>query len=138
MPFNKPCLDCGKLSRGTRCDEHQAIINRQRNAIRDSKPERKARKKLLYTNDYRKRAAHIRATATHCHICQGGIRVGDPFEADHLYPSDPTSPLAPAHRSCNQRRGNKPLDTHGTPGTVPPRGDRKSTRLNSSHSLFLQ
>lgn len=121
MAFNKPCLVCGVLSRGTRCATHQAELDRARDAKRDSDPRRKEKKKHLYTSAYRKQAAWIRATATQCHICKGGVRPGDPFEADHLQPGDPQSALAPAHRSCNQRRGNKPL-TPDTPYPDPPRG----------------
>lgn len=109
MAFNKPCLDCGTLSRGTRCPEHQARVNAIKNARRDSDPARKQKKKQLYNNAYRKQAAWIRATATQCHICRGGTRADDPFEADHLIAGDPNSPLLPAHRSCNGRRGNKQL-----------------------------
>lgn len=35
----------------------------------------------------------------------GGPRRGDPWEADHVAAGDPDSPLLPAHRSCNRRRG---------------------------------
>lgn len=106
--FLKPCLDCGELSKGSRCPTHQARIDAIRERERDT-PERREKKRLLYNSDYKKRAKIVRETATNCHLCGGGIRLEDPFEADHLVPGNPASPLAAAHRSCNQQRGNKPL-----------------------------
>ena len=107
MPrFNTPCLDCGQLSRnGSRCGECQA----QRNLVKQVRQDTEARrekKKQLYNYAYRQRAKLVRENATHCHICKQGYRPNDPFEADHLVPGNPDSPLAPAHRSCNQSRGN--------------------------------
>ncbi|WP_353934167.1 HNH endonuclease [Acinetobacter baylyi] len=40
-------------------------------------------------------------------MCGEGRRDDDPFTADHIRPRDPTSPLAPAHRSCNTRKSNR-------------------------------
>ena len=110
MPrFNTPCLDCGQLSRaGSRCEQCSMKYNRAK-AQRYDTEEKRIKKKLLYNSDYRRRAREVRANATHCHLCGQGYRPNDPWEADHLIPSDPNSPLAPAHRSCNQRRGNKRL-----------------------------
>jgi len=110
MPrFNTPCLDCGRLSRhGSRCESCSATRASQKESARDTEA-RREKKKLLYNSAYRQRAKLVRATATHCHLCGQGYRANDPFEADHLLPGDPDSPLAPAHRSCNQRRGDKPL-----------------------------
>lgn len=104
MAFNKPCLICGTLSKATLCPTHQAAKEKARNT-----PERQARKAALYNSSYRTLAKQVRANATQCHICKGGYIPHDPFEADHLIPGDPYSPLAPAHRSCNQSRGNKAL-----------------------------
>lgn len=106
--FLKPCLECGQLSRNNRCDTHQATIDRAKEKRRDT-PERRAKKKLYYNSDYQRRARHVRQTAEVCHICGQGAREGDGWQADHLIPGDPTSPLLPAHRSCNAKRGNKPL-----------------------------
>lgn len=112
MGFNKPCLVCGVLSRGTRCPEHQAELNRKKEQHRVETPERKAKKRLLYNNpQYQAARKQLLATATHCHICKKAFTPSDKIEADHLIPGHPMSPLAPAHRLCNQRRGNKPLIT---------------------------
>ena len=100
MPFAKPCLDCGELTRnGNRCPSHQGIINAKVNA-------RKA-ERIHYKGDYSARAKAVRDTATHCWLCGEPARVGDPWTADHVYPGDPASPLMPAHKSCNSSRGNK-------------------------------
>lgn len=106
MRFNKPCPDCGTLTLGTRCANCQRAYNQRR----DNDPQRKAKKANLYGPRYRRLAPFIRATATVCHICGQGTRVDDPWEADHLHPElGDLSPLAPAHRSCNQQRGNKTI-----------------------------
>lgn len=104
--FARPCIDCGKLSKnGSRCEMHQSIVNFKAD-------ERKRSRKLAtgqYSGDYQRRAKAVRDNATHCHICREGYRENDPWQADHIIPGDPASPLAPAHRSCNASRGNKPL-----------------------------
>lgn len=100
MATPRPCLDCQQLTtNGTRCPTCQRAIARQRQAAKPFKPH--------YAGNYRKRAAEVRANATHCWICGNGPRDGDPWQADHLVPADPTSPLLPAHRSCNAARGNR-------------------------------
>jgi len=78
-------------------------------------PRRRQRKAQMYDTQYRKMAKFIRDTATHCHICGEGARINDPWEADHLVPGDPSSQLAPAHRTCNRIRSNKPLRNIQTP-----------------------
>lgn len=106
MRFNKPCLKCGALSTNNICNS----CTQARERIRDANPVRREHKRTLYTTAYKKRAAIVRATATTCHLCGEGYKPGDPWEADHISPElGAASPLAPAHRSCNQRRGNKPL-----------------------------
>jgi hypothetical protein len=106
--FARSCLVCGALSKQTRCPKHTAEINSVRERKRDT-PERRARKALLYNGDYHKRRVALLATATHCHLCKIQFLPTDKVEADHLVPGNPNSPLAAAHRLCNQRRGNKPL-----------------------------
>ena len=105
--FPKPCLVCGALTKGlNRCDAHQA----EWQAIENIRvKEMKARKPRLYTAEYQKQAKIIRETALFCHLCKEPARPNDPWTADHLKAGDSNSPLAAAHRSCNSRRGNKPL-----------------------------
>ena len=91
LRFPKPCIECGTLSLNSRCATH-AIT-----------------KATLYNKDYKRHAAWIRANATTCHLCGETARPNDPWTADHIDASDPASPLAAAHRSCNSRRGNQPL-----------------------------
>jgi hypothetical protein len=107
--FPKPCLDCGVLtSGGNRCDEHEHLVQSLHNA------KRAAIKKLTgqYSGDYRKRAKLVRETALECHLCGGGARFDDPWVADHANPAEFGSDavLLPAHKSCNEKRGNKPLN----------------------------
>jgi hypothetical protein len=105
--FPKPCLVCGELTQGlSRCIKHQAEWQTLEN-IRLK--ELKARRPTLYDSQYRKKAKTIRETALFCHLCKEPARPHDPFTADHLIAGDPDSPLAAAHRSCNSRRGSKPL-----------------------------
>ena len=105
--FPKPCLVCGVLTKGlNRCDAHQL----EWQAIENLRlKEMKARRPKLYTTEYNKQAKIIRETALFCHLCKEPARPNDPWTADHIIAGDVDSPLAPAHRSCNSRRGNKPL-----------------------------
>ncbi len=101
MAFAKPCINCGTLTRtGSRCEKHQAIVNSRIDA-------RKAQR-THYSGDYRRRAKAVREAAVTCWLCGDGARPNDPWTADHYIPHDPTSPLLPAHRSCNSRRQDKP------------------------------
>jgi 5-methylcytosine-specific restriction endonuclease McrA len=66
------------------------------------------------TRAYRKARAAVLAYATHCHLCGKTARPWDPFVVDHVVPRalggpDIISNLRAAHRSCNARRGAKPL-----------------------------
>jgi len=107
MRFNKPCLGCGDLSKENYCTTCAKAIQRRR----DSNPVRVEKKRNLYGPNYRRLAKQVKDNATNCHICGEGYRPDDTWEADHLYPElGDASPLAPAHRTCNQRRGNKPLN----------------------------
>ena len=105
MKFKKPCLDCGALSYESRCEAHTRRVMQ----LRDIK--RAEKKRTLYNSEYRKQAAYVRATAITCHLCGDGARLDDPWQADHLIAGDPSSPLAAAHRSCNAKRGDKPLES---------------------------
>jgi len=107
--FPRPCLDCGQLAKGSRCPEHQAQFDRNLAKSKDT-PERRAKKRALYGGDYQRRRRELLATATICYMCGRGVSdSSNPLEADHLIPGDPSSPLAAAHRRCNQSRGNKPI-----------------------------
>ncbi len=94
-----PCIepDCPNLTNQTRCTQHEAARQRTRNKTRTH-----------YHGTYRRQAATIRANATRCWICGRGPITGDPWQADHIQPAQPNSPLRAAHRSCNASRGNRP------------------------------
>ena len=79
----------------------------QREAQRQA--DRRRGRTLYASNEYKKAAAAIKATATHCHLCGQAFQNRNEITADHLRAGDPTSPLAPAHRKCNSSRGNRPL-----------------------------
>lgn len=106
MKFRRPCLDCGVLTlNSSRCDVHQKRID-------DLMSVRRALVKKAtgqYSGDYRRRAKAVRDNAFICHLCGEGARVSDPWVADHVIPADPDSELLAAHKSCNERRGSKPL-----------------------------
>jgi len=106
MKFPKPCITCGVLSPNQYCPEHQATLNR----ARENNPARLEKKKELYNARYKSLSKRIREGAVTCHLCGEGYRATDPWQADHLIAGDSTSPLAAAHRSCNAKRGNKPLE----------------------------
>jgi hypothetical protein len=106
MGFPRPCTDCGELTdSGNRCAFHKNIYEQMLDLKRR---ERKA-KSGQYSGSYKARAKAVRDSAVICHLCNEGFRLGDPWQADHVIPGDPASPLLPAHRSCNASRGNKPL-----------------------------
>ncbi len=66
--------------------------------------------------EYRRAAANLKRTATICHLCGREIDTSLPtlhpmaWTADHLIPiaagGHVLGPLAPAHRSCNSRKGD--------------------------------
>ena len=107
MKFRRPCIDCGELGEPgqSRCPIHQQRID-QLNTLRRKQTKTATNQ---YGGPYQRLARIIRQTAQICHLCGEGARLNDPWEADHLTPGNPTSPLAAAHRSCNQKRGNKRL-----------------------------
>ena len=103
--MRQPCLDCGTPSSNTRCPTCTANYGAARQTNRGHKAHK-------YGAGYRARAAHIRATATICHICGQGPKNNDPWQADHLIQggglgSGADGPLAAAHRSCNIARSNR-------------------------------
>jgi len=97
--FRKPCLDCGVLTQNpSRCEDCAAVYARKMDSDRDKT------KRSLYKGNYRSRAREVRESAVTCWICGGPAVEKDPWQADHVIPDDPDSPLAPAHRSCNIKR----------------------------------
>jgi hypothetical protein len=96
--FRKPCLDCGTLSPATRCDSCAAVHARRVEANRDPA------KRAFYKGSHKTRSKAVREGASRCWVCGGGPVVGDPWQADHIDPTDPLSPLLAAHRSCNIKR----------------------------------
>jgi len=101
--MNRPCLDCGQLTPKTRCHACHRIKARRAEGGKVTSP-------LHRDPVYRRVSRQLRAewTAnpfTICWICSEGGRVDDPWTADHVVSGDPSSPLLPAHRSCNSRRG---------------------------------
>jgi len=105
--FPKPCLACNKLTTGASyCEQHQAIVD-EKEKVRQNN--RKRGRTLYDSSHYRKARAYLKATATHCHLCNQPFTNRNDITADHVIAGDPLSPLAPAHSICNSRRGNKPL-----------------------------
>ena len=111
--FPQPCAECGRLTGGgSRCEVHEREYKARRNHSQGGgvgDPARQAKKSQLYNYAYRQEAKRIRETATHCHICRQAFVEGDKIEADHLIAGLVGSPLAAAHRRCNQSRGDKAL-----------------------------
>ena len=91
----RPCIECGTLSASTRC----VICQREREAKRP---------RSHYAGSYSRRAREVREGAVVCWVCGEGAKDSDPWQADHIYPGEPDSPLLPAHRSCNIRRTHTP------------------------------
>lgn len=109
MAFNKPCIICGTLSRGTRCPEHQQELDKRKQAAKESDPTYRLKKNTLYGYAHQKARRELLATATVCYICGKQFTIEDKIDADHLIPGDPYSPLSATHASCNRSKGNKPL-----------------------------
>ena len=104
MTMQRPCLTCQRLTTSTRCPQCATKHETLRAARRPPRPH--------YTGNYQTRSRKLRAqwTAdpfTRCWLCGGLAKPGDPWQADHVYPGEIDSPLAPAHRSCNAARGNR-------------------------------
>jgi hypothetical protein len=101
MPVQQVCLGCYRLTgNGSRCQSCKTKRESMRNTRRDH-----------YQGDYQRRSAAVRKAAnadpsTLCWLCHTPARLDDPWTADHVLPGDPHSPLMPAHRSCNSRRGD--------------------------------
>lgn len=82
------CLTCGKLTEGTRCDEHR--LARKRRRSRDART-----------------AGHCPQDGL-CGICGDGPRLGDPMEWHHTTAfSRYGVRMVPAHASCNRSKGTR-------------------------------
>lgn len=106
--FPKPCLDCGELTNGdNRCQDHKNLVEKLHNAKRAAVKKESGQ----YAGSYRARAKLVRETALVCHLCNDGARANDSWVADHVDPGShgDSAVLLPAHKSCNEKRGNKPL-----------------------------
>lgn len=102
------CLDCRKLfdaaTGRSRCPICQAALEERMNA----RPKRgtTTARGLGWAHQQRKRR-EISADMV-CWMCGQPARENDPITADHETPrakGGVDSPLRPAHRSCNSRRG---------------------------------
>ncbi len=107
--FPKPCLKCKALfkARSEYCEACRLERKPRAPTPRIESAERKQKKRLLYGGDYKARSQIVRESATHCHICKKEFTDRREIQADHLVPGNPDSPLAPAHRTCNARKGNR-------------------------------
>lgn len=91
------CLDCGRLSKTSRCPMHTRTTTNERG----------------YDASHRIRAAALRALGRPCSLCGQPIDYTLPhtspqsFNAHHVT-QNRQGPLSPAHRVCNERAG-KPL-----------------------------
>lgn len=99
----RPCLECSTPTTRTpaRCDRCEAQHQAARNARRTH-----------YQGQYTQQAKRVRDAAnidlsTRCWRCGGLARPGDPWQAGHIHDSQPGSPLAPEHRSCNAAAGGR-------------------------------
>lgn len=118
MPkFSRPCLKCGGTTSpgGTYCATHTRELEQARNLKRDSDPERKQKKKILYGTDYQKKrreiVTYVRQYGFVCYLCKKPIESGQDIDIDHVEAGNPDSQLLPTHRLCNRSRGNRRLPT---------------------------
>lgn len=105
MKFKKPCLKCGTLGEPGKayCPLHETERMKR---INDAKNQRT----LYRSTAYRNARKLIKEQATHCHLCGQPFTNREEITADHLIAGNPASPLAPAHRTCNSKRGNKEIN----------------------------
>ncbi|MDH6111932.1 5-methylcytosine-specific restriction endonuclease McrA [Kitasatospora sp. MAP12-15] len=101
------CLDCKVLfdarTGRSRCPTCQAALEARMNA----RPKANTTRRGLGWAHQQRRRAEVSADMR-CWICGQPGSEGDPITADHEVPraqGGGDSPLRPAHRSCNSRRG---------------------------------
>ncbi len=110
--INRPCLDCGALSPGSRCEPCRLAKNNARYARRGTSTERG------YGSAYRTRRAQTLQGATHCATCGSEFTEDNPATGGHVQdlralPRDQrrasagTADLMPQCATCNYgwRRG---------------------------------
>lgn len=105
--MKKPCLDCGRPADATRCVRCAGRFEQIRQNQQTARRQAGIGARRPYDGDYRRRAKAVREATVACWLCGEGWRPNDPWQADHIRPGDPDSPLAGAHRSCNIARANK-------------------------------
>jgi hypothetical protein len=99
----RPCLDCGRPSRGSRCPVHESLRQSARDARRGSREERG----LGYHYRKERDALVAEAGLTHCPRCERPITKTNPITAEHGTPrahggTEITGLLC---RSCNSSLG---------------------------------
>lgn len=75
---NRPCLDCGALSEGTRCEPCRIAKDNTRYARRGSTTNRG------YGSAYQQRRPQVLKGATHCRTCGEGFTPDNPATAGHI------------------------------------------------------
>lgn len=75
---NRPCLDCGVLSEGTRCEPCRISKDNQRYARRGSTTDRG------YGRAYQKRRPLVLRGATHCRTCGREFTAENPATTGHV------------------------------------------------------
>jgi hypothetical protein len=94
----RPCLDCGKLTKNTRCETCRLAQVRVWDAQRDPA------KRKHYTGTYQREAKRVREAGIACHWCGGPFTPDNPVQADHVDAGNPNSVLVASCRRCNIRR----------------------------------
>lgn len=117
------CLACGRSTTetiGGFC--RQCAVD-----FKAAKPKRKKQTRYANGSARRKVRAWLKDQGRPCHLCGGAIDYSLPaghpmsFEVDEIVPvskgGSPIDPsnVAPAHRICNERRGNKSLESLNAP-----------------------
>lgn len=115
------CLACGRSVAVT----ENGFCRQCAADIRVAKPKPKKQGRYSNGNARRKVRAWLKAQGRPCHLCGRAIDYSLPaghpmsFEVDEIVPvskgGSPIDPgnVAPAHRICNERRGNKALGSIG-------------------------
>jgi hypothetical protein len=99
----RPCLDCGTLSRGTRCEPHRLAKQRARDSQRATPTQRgydSAHRQLRQMWEPK-----VRAGVVACARCRRPIRPDQAWALDHT--DDRTGYLGPSHAVCNNVAGGR-------------------------------